>query len=170
MNAIGRRGLRARAAGTAARARKRGSRRTLSRPARAGRTLTCDVLVVGMGFAGLVTALRALEQRAKVIAIDKQPRGWWTPGGSMIISGGKIHLSGCSLAASEAELTKAITSATDNMIPPDLLDVTVRNAGRALRWLIGKGAAFAEPPGQETRLHPRLPTTVWGKIQPRGSH
>ncbi len=132
--------------------------------------LSCDVLVVGMGFSGLVTALRALERRAKVIAIDKQPRGWWTPGGNMIISGGKIHLSDCSLAAPESELKEAITAFTDNMIPPDLLEVAVKNAGRALQWLKKNGAEFEEPPGQEKKLHPALPTTVWGRIKPGGSH
>ena len=145
-----------------------------TRTARANGTkakqLACDVLVVGMGFSGLVTALRALEQGAKVIAIDKQPRGWWTPGGNMIISGGKIHLSNCSLAAPEAELRSAMTAFTDNMIPPDLLDVTVKNAGRALKWVIKHGAEFEEPPGQEIRLPPALPTTVWGRIRPGGSH
>jgi len=57
-----------------------------SLPEKREQELSCDVLVVGAGFSGLVTALRALEQRAKVIVIDKQPRGWWTPGGNMIIS------------------------------------------------------------------------------------
>jgi len=132
--------------------------------------MNCDVLVVGMGFSGLVTALRALEQGAQVIAIDKQPRGWWTPGGNMIISGGKLHLSDCSLAAPEAEIRRAVTAATDNMIPPDLLDVIVKNAGRALQWVKKNGAEFGEPPGQEIRLHPALPTTVWGRIKPGGSH
>ena len=141
-----------------------------SLPKKREQELSCDVLVVGAGFSGLVTALRALEQRAKVIVIDKQLRGWWTPGGNMIISGGKIHLSNCSLAAPEAELRKAITAFTDNMIPPDLLDVTVKNAGRALKWVIKNGAEFEEPSGQEIRLHPALPTTVWGRIRPGGSH
>ena len=139
-------------------------------PKKGEQELSCDVLVVGAGFSGLVTALRALEQRAKVIVIDKQPRGWWTPGGNMIISGGKVHLSGCSLAAPKAEIIKAITSYTDNMIPPDLLEVTVQNAARALKWVIKNGAEFEELPGQEIRLHPALPTTVWGRIRPGGSH
>jgi len=44
--------------------------------------LSCDVLVVGMGFAGPVAAVRAAENGANVIVIDKQPKGWWTPAAS----------------------------------------------------------------------------------------
>ena len=134
------------------------------------KNLSCDVLVVGMGFSGLVAALRAVELGARVIAVDKQSRGWWTPGGSMVISGGQLQLSGCSLGAPETELVSAMTLHTDNMIPPDLLDVTVRNAGRALRWILNNGAEFTEPSGQERFFHPPLPTQTWGHVKPGGRH
>jgi succinate dehydrogenase/fumarate reductase flavoprotein subunit len=51
------------------------------------RDLETEVLVVGLGFAGLVAAARAAEMGAKVIAIEKLPKGFWAPGGSFVISG-----------------------------------------------------------------------------------
>ncbi|MFC2005523.1 FAD-dependent oxidoreductase [Chloroflexota bacterium] len=134
----------------------------------AEKELICDVLVVGMGIAGLVAALRALELGAKVISIDKQSRGWWTPGGDMIVSGGVFHLSSCRMNAPEAELIEKILAATEGMIPPDLLNVTVGNSGRALKWLVENGAEFLETSGKERRLKPSFPQPVWGRVKPGG--
>ena len=135
---------------------------SIDAPVIAEKELSCDVLVVGMGFAGPVAALRAAEQGAKVIVIDKQARGWWTPGGIMLIHA-ELHLAFRQLDAPEAELTKGLNECTDRMIPPDLLDVTVRNAGRALKWLQENGAEFTG-----IRFKPQGPNRVWGRIKPGG--
>ncbi len=135
--------------------------------AAARKELSCDVLVVGMGFSGPVTALRALEQGAKVIAIDKQPRGWWTPGGAMMIHS-ELHLAYCSMTTPEAKLVEEMTAVTDGLIPRDLLETTAHNAGRAMKWIMGHGAEFVEPPGRELRFKPQPPNRVWGRIKPGG--
>ena len=129
--------------------------------------LSCDVLVVGMGFSGPVAALRALECGAKVIAIDKQPRGWWTPGGAMMIHS-ELHIAFCSMSAPEQKLIEEMNAVTDGMIPRDLLEATARNAGRAIRWLMGHGAEFEEPAGREFRFKPQPPSRVWARIKPGG--
>lgn len=132
-----------------------------------GRDLDCDVLVVGMGFAGPVAALRALECGARVIAIDKQPRGWWTPGGAMMIHS-ELHIAFCSMAAPEAKLIEEMQAVTDGMIPRGLLETIARQAGRAMQWLKGHGAEFVEPPGEELRFKPQPPSRVWARIKPGG--
>lgn len=77
----------------------------------------------------------------------------------------ELHLAFRNLAAPEAELIKGLNDATDRMIPPDLLDVTVRNAGRSLKWLTDRGAEFTE-----LRFKPQPPDRVWGRIKPGGIH
>ena len=134
-----------------------------------GRDLTCDVLVVGMGFSGPVAALRSLECGAKVIAIDKQPRGWWTPGGAMMIHS-ELHVALCSMSAPESRLMEQMNAVTDGMIPRGLQEATARNAGRAIQWLIGHGAEFVEAPGQEFRFKPQPPSRVWARIKAGGIH
>lgn len=49
-----------------------------------GESLQTDVVVVGSGLAGLVSAVRAMEHGAKVIVLEKGSR----PGGTTIVSGG----------------------------------------------------------------------------------
>lgn len=126
--------------------------------------LTCDVLVVGMGFAGPVAALRAAERGAKVIVIDKQARNWWMPGGIMMIHA-ELHLAFRTLDAPEDELTQGLLDCTDGMIPRDLLDVTVRNAGRAYNWLTERGGKF-----NGIRFDPQGPDRVWGRVKPGGPY
>lgn len=49
-------------------------------------SMDADVVVAGAGMAGLVAAIRALEEGADVIVVEKGHR----PGGTMLVSGGKI--------------------------------------------------------------------------------
>jgi len=45
-----------------------------------------DILVLGLGLAGLVAAARAVELGVKVMAVEKLPKGYWAPGGSFVLS------------------------------------------------------------------------------------
>lgn len=124
--------------------------------------LSCDVLVVGMGFSGPVAAVRAAENGAKVIVIDKQPKNWWTPGGITMIHA-ELHLAFRTLDQPEEELRRGLLDCTDGFYPRDLLDATVTNAGRAYQWLQDHGGEF-----QGIRFHPQGPNRVWGRIKPGG--
>ncbi|NLT41053.1 MAG: FAD-binding protein [Anaerolineae bacterium] len=46
-----------------------------------------DILVLGLGLAGLVAAARATELGVRVMAVEKLPNGYWAPGGSFVLSG-----------------------------------------------------------------------------------
>src|SRR5450759_1083362 len=71
-------------------------------------SMDTDILVIGMGVSGLSAANRAVDQGLKVVLIDKLPKGYWVPGGSMIVAGQSVHVGGKSLMISEAELTSTI--------------------------------------------------------------
>lgn len=124
--------------------------------------LSCEVLVVGMGFAGPVAAVRAAERGAKVLVIDKQPRAWWTPGGIMMIHA-ELHLAFRPLDAPQDDLRQGLLDCTDGYIPRDLLDVTVGNSHRAYEWLTSHGGKF-----DGIRFEPQGPNRVWGRIKPGG--
>jgi succinate dehydrogenase/fumarate reductase flavoprotein subunit len=126
-----------------------------------------DVLVIGLGFAGLCATARALEQKVAVMAIDKLPRGPWAPGGNMLIAGGSIHL-GVSLATPRDLLAAQLKEKTADMIPPHMLDACVDNAPGALAWYVQKGAQFEEAAPLYRQQKPTLPPPVWGRIKPGG--
>jgi fumarate reductase flavoprotein subunit len=126
----------------------------------------CDVLVVGMGMAGLVAANRLIELGADVLIIDKQPDGWWI-GGDMIIAGQSIHICGLSPMMPENQLLEAINRHTDNKSIPELANVLVKNCHRAMNWLKEKGVEFEEPSGQERIIKPQKPVSgPWALIKP----
>ncbi|MCJ7632994.1 FAD-binding protein, partial [Candidatus Bathyarchaeota archaeon] len=94
-----------------------------------------DVVVVGMGFAGLVAANRATEQGANVTIIDKEPSGWWI-GGDAIISGQAVHICSISPMLPEDQLVKIINERTEGTAIPDLVNALVGNCKRAMKWLM----------------------------------
>ena len=140
-------------------------------PVIADKVKMCDILVVGTGFAGLVAALRALEKGASVIAIEMQPKGWWVPGGDLIVSAQALHITGFSLMQPEDVLRKRIAEQTANRAIPEIVDAMVKNAPRGINWLKEQGIEFEEPPGKEFRLKPAKPPRYhWGAIKPGASH
>ncbi len=89
-----------------------------------------DVVVVGAGMAGLCASLAALEERARVIVLEKGPRC----GGSMRLSGGLIW-------------TFSGKSQLREMIPdgnPVLQDLVLDDLWQGLSWLQGHGVALEE--------------------------
>ncbi len=128
----------------------------------------CDVVVVGMGFAGLVAANRAAEQGANVTIIDKEPSGWWI-GGDAIISGQAVHIGSVSPMLPDDQLIKLINDRTEGTADPDLVNALVGNCKRAMKWLMDKGVEFEEPPGLERVMKPKKPFEgPWGYIKPGG--
>jgi len=126
----------------------------------------CDVVVVGMGMAGLVAANRLTELGANVLIMDKQPDGWWI-GGDAIIAGQAIHICGLSPMMQEDQLLEIINRHTDCKAIPELTYALVKNSHRSMKWLIEKGVEFEEPPGQERILKPKKPVSgPWASIKP----
>lgn len=126
----------------------------------------CDVVVVGMGMAGLIAANRLTELGVDVLIMDKQPEGWWI-GGDAIVSGQAIHICGLSPMMPEDQLLEVINRHTDSKAIPELITALVKNCHRAMTWLIEKGVEFEEPSGQERILKPKKPVSgPWALIKP----
>ena len=125
-----------------------------------------------MGWAGLITALRAAELGASVIAIDKMPSGDWI-GGSMPLSGQFVHVCGTSpLVLSEAELREAVAVASEGRPQKpyaELVDALVTNVKRGCEWLVDKGVEFDTTlPGiLSCQMQPGKPYGyAWGFLKP----
>lgn len=126
-----------------------------------------DVLVIGLGLAGLCAAARALEQGVSVTVIDKEPEGFWTPGGSHVCAGGSVHW-GISLGAPPAEIEASLKEKTADMIRPEMLDAITANSNRAIEWYVEKGAKFEEEGPLYYSQDPGTPPPVWGRLKEGG--
>jgi succinate dehydrogenase/fumarate reductase flavoprotein subunit len=111
-----------------------------------------DVVVVGLGFAGAVTAIEAHDRGARVLIVEKMP----DPGGISICSGGGVR---CTNDANSAyEYVKATNAGTarDDVVRTFANGMAGGYRGTLKRWL--------------TPLMPRLNgSSVAGPIRSPGS-
>lgn len=118
---------------------------------------TCDVLVVGVGMAGVATALRTAEDRSlQVIAIDRGEGG-----GASKLSGGVVYMGGGTRAQKEAgiddtpeNMANYLLYETGNVVRAD----TVRKFAAASTgfqdWLEKYGARFGGPATEAKTSYP----------------
>jgi fumarate reductase flavoprotein subunit len=103
-----------------------------------------DVIVVGGGFSGLVTACRAAELGCRALVLEARPEPRYPC--SSRYSTGVFGVMGLSLMNPPARLAAAILEGTDGLAKPALADAVAANARRAHDWLVGEGAVFETPP------------------------
>ncbi|NPV09167.1 MAG: FAD-dependent oxidoreductase [Anaerolineae bacterium] len=134
-----------------------------------GRSEEADIVVVGMGFAGMVAGLKAAQLGADVVIMDKMPAGDWI-GGSMMLSGQSIHVAGSSPMLPEEELREIIATRTAGRPQQpyaELIDAYLGNVKRGMAWLMELGVEFEEEPGQERRIKPaKVGSFAWGNLKP----
>ncbi len=118
---------------------------------------SCDVLVVGVGMAGVCAALRTAEDRSlDVIAIDR-----FSGGGASQLSGGVVYMGGGTPAQQEAgvadspeNMASYLGFETGNLVRGD----TVRRYAEASvgfqGWLEKYGARFGGPATDEKTSYP----------------
>ena len=99
-----------------------------------------DIVVVGAGLAGFTAAVRAAEQGAKVMLIDKSngPLG----DGNILMASGSLRAGGKNPRTSSAELYESVMS--EGIGYPDLVSAWSRTCGRAIDWLISSGVKVSE--------------------------
>lgn len=108
--------------------------------------LSCDVLVVGAGGAGLAAAVRASELDAEVILIEQNVH----LGGNTLISGGflgvvdPIRQAPLGITDSEERHFQDIWNNGDKIADPTLVRKLVHEAPRMLSWLEAKGVKFQD--------------------------
>lgn len=103
-----------------------------------------DVITVGGGFSGLVTACRAAELGCRAAVLEERPEAAYPC--SSRYSTGVFGVMGLSLMNAPERLRAAILDGTDGTAKPALAEAVARNARRAHDWLIAAGASFAPPP------------------------
>lgn len=103
-------------------------------------TSSCDVLVVGAGLAGFTAAVRAGEQGAKVLLIDKSAGELGD--GNILMASGSLRAGGKNPRSDPAELYDFVMS--EGVAYPDLVRAWAETCGRAVDWLISSGVKVSE--------------------------
>jgi succinate dehydrogenase/fumarate reductase flavoprotein subunit len=103
-------------------------------------TLSSDVLVVGAGLAGFTAAVRACEQGAKVLLIEKSDGELGD--GNVLMASGSLRAGGKSPKSNSAELYEFVMA--EKVGYPDLVKAWSETCGRAIDWLGGAGVGLEE--------------------------
>jgi fumarate reductase flavoprotein subunit len=101
---------------------------------------TSDILVVGAGLAGFTAAVRAAEQGAKVLLIDKSDGELGD--GNILMASGSLRAGGKSPRTDPRELYDFVMS--EGVASPDLVRSWSKTCGRAVDWLIASGVKISE--------------------------
>ncbi len=117
----------------------------------------CDVLVVGVGLAGVTATLRTAEDRSiDVIAIDRGPGG-----GASRQSGGVVYMGGGTKAQKEAGLKDTpenmanyLSFETGNLVRADTVQRFAKASTSFQDWLEKYGARFGGPATEEKTSYP----------------
>ena len=94
-------------------------------------TIDTDVLIVGAGLAGFTAAVRASEQGAKVLLIDKSSGELGD--GNVLMASGSLRAGGKSPKTGAKELYDFVMA--EGVGFPDLVNSWSRTCGRAIDWL-----------------------------------
>jgi fumarate reductase flavoprotein subunit len=100
-----------------------------------------DVVTVGGGFSGLVSACRAAELGLKAAVVEARSEQRYPC--SSRYSTGVINVMGLPVLSEPDMLYQAILDGSGANVNPALARVLVDNAARAINWLMQQGASFA---------------------------
>jgi fumarate reductase flavoprotein subunit len=104
---------------------------------KASPAISCDVLIIGAGAAGLVAALRAREAGASVIVLERDalPRGSTSLSAGLIPAAGTRFQKAAQIADSESQFTADILAKSHNEADPEAVATVVSAIGPTLDWL-----------------------------------
>ncbi|HEY3151212.1 MAG TPA: FAD-binding protein [Candidatus Binatia bacterium] len=102
--------------------------------------IASDVLVAGAGLAGFTAAVRACEQGAKVLLIDKS--NGELGDGNVLMASGSLRAGGKSPKSDPAELYEFVMA--EKVGYPDLVKAWSETCGRAIDWLASVGVGLEE--------------------------
>jgi succinate dehydrogenase/fumarate reductase flavoprotein subunit len=103
-------------------------------------TISSDVLVAGAGLAGFTAAVRACEQGAKVLLIEKS--NGELGDGNVLMASGSLRAGGKSPKSNPAELYEFVMA--EKVGYPDLVKAWSETCGCAVDWLINAGVKVSE--------------------------
>ena len=102
--------------------------------------LNSDILVVGAGLAGFTAAVRASQQDASVLLIDKS--NGELGDGNVLMASGSLRAGGKSPKTNLNELYEFVMS--EGVGSPDLVKAWSETCSRAIDWLISVGVSLEE--------------------------
>jgi fumarate reductase flavoprotein subunit len=104
-------------------------------------TLSCyDAVIVGGGLAGLVAANRAVDLKLKILLLEAGSGDSYVCNSRFTM--GFFHVAFHAVTLEPAELSAAITAATDGTADPALAAAIAEHVGRATSWLSEAGIRF----------------------------
>src|SRR5262245_57420390 len=118
-----------------------------------------DVVTIGGGFSGLVTACRAAELGLKAAVLEARSEDRYPC--SSRFSTGVSNVMGLAILADPDVLYRAIIGGSGGTAKPALARAVADNGKRAIDWLAGEGARFItralqkDQPGQKVLAPPR---------------
>jgi len=129
----------------------------LANPDEASWDEQCDVLVIGVGLAGVCAALRTSEDTSlDVIAIDRGEGG-----GASKLSGGVVYMGGGTKAQREAgieddpeNMARYLEFETGNIVSSETVSRFAKASSRFQDWLESYGARFGGPATDEKTSYP----------------
>ncbi|MDR5777168.1 MULTISPECIES: FAD-dependent oxidoreductase [unclassified Caballeronia] len=99
-----------------------------------------EIIVVGGGIAGLVTAVRAAQSGRKIAVLERLTDDRYVC--NTRLTGGVFHCALNDVRTPAAELTQIIEKATEGTATPELAAMLGHNAKRAVEWLQSLGIRF----------------------------
>ncbi len=103
-------------------------------------TINSDIVIVGAGLAGFTAAVRASEQGAQVLLIDKSDGEFGD--GNVLMASGSLRAGGKSPKTNSKELYDFVMS--EGVGYPDLVKAWSETCGRAIDWLTSAGVSIEE--------------------------
>jgi fumarate reductase flavoprotein subunit len=124
--------------------------------------VSCDVLIIGAGAAGLVAALRAREAGASVIVLERDalPRGSTALSAGLIPAAGTRFQKAAQIIDSESQFVADILAKSHDEADPEAVATLVSAIGPALEWLSDRHGMpfsvienFSYPGHSANRMH-----------------
>jgi fumarate reductase flavoprotein subunit len=102
--------------------------------------MQADIVVVGAGMAGLVTANRAAQLGLSVLVLEQGEAEKYLCNSRY--TGGTLHVALCDIMQDEVELARTITTITQGFVRPELARMFAAEGRRVVRWLQDEGLRF----------------------------
>lgn len=135
-------------------------KKTVQKVALQDKTLVTDIVILGGGGAGMISAINASDQGMKVLLLEKME---FLGGASSICAGGML-IEGSQLQKdlgvindSPEKFVADMLKNGKNLNNKAILDVYARNVGPTVDWLIGKGIKLVTKGGVQSRAEFQVP-------------
>ncbi len=118
-------------------------------------TASADIIIVGGGIAGLVTANRAAQLGLKALVLEQGAEDKYLCNSRY--TGGTLHLCLRDLMIDEAVMARTIVEITEGFVAVPLAEMLARDGRRIVQWLRDEGIKFIRASGAEHQKYVLAP-------------